>query len=127
MLLHTKILLAIFLILNHSLLIGEIQAAAMPDEEHSVAQESPMEHAQEFSLGEHLIHDHSVAEAQHDCVVDHFEHADHHQHGMHISLSLALPDEFMINMRFRSSMPNSLYLFSPQNQTYSPPTPPPTF
>lgn len=126
MLVHKTILFAIFLILNHSLLIGEIQAAAMPDEEHSVAQESPLEHTQEFSLGEHLMHDHSDIEQIHDCVVDHFEHADHHQHGMHIHLSMALPDDLMVDVQLRSSMPNAPYLFSQQNQTYSPPTPPPT-
>ena len=123
---HKQILFAIFLILNHSLLIGEIQAAAMLDEEHSIAQESPMEHTQEFSLGEHLIHDHHIDEPPHDCVTDHFEHSDHHQHGMHISVSLALPDDVMMDVRFRSTMPNAAYRFSQQEQTYSLPTPPPT-
>lgn len=106
--------------------MGEIQAAAMPGDEHSIAQESPMEHILEFSLSEHLIHDHSISEAGHDCVADHFDHAEHHQHGMHISLSLALPDDLIVAARSCSAVPNAPYLLSSHSQTYTPPTPPPT-
>ncbi|MCB1664677.1 MAG: hypothetical protein KDI28_02815 [Pseudomonadales bacterium] len=120
-----KIVFALLLILNHSLLLGEIQAAEMPDSEHPFGHESPLDHLVEFSLEEHLLHEHHVDGGEHDCEQVHPSHQDHHEHGMHIHLSLALADSLLLDSVPAPRAPQVPYLLTHKNQTYTPPVPPP--
>lgn len=121
---YRKILFAFILILNHSLLMGQIQAAEMPDEEHPFGHESPV-HIHDHAHPEQVTHSHENFQSQSDYEEHLNMHDEQHQHGMHIHLSLALPDALVVDAQKQSLTSLPIYGFAHQNQTYAPPIPPP--
>ena len=108
---YRKILLAFILILNHSLLIGQIQAAEMPDEEHPFGHESP-EHFHDHVHSEQVFLSHENFQSQSDYEEHLNTHDEQHQHGMHIHLSLALPDALVVDAQKMSLTSLPIYGFA---------------
>ncbi|MGJ8689189.1 MAG: hypothetical protein ACSHXZ_06655 [Gammaproteobacteria bacterium] len=126
---YTKIILAILLVFNHSLLFGAIQAAEMPDECHPNGHNSPLDHPGQMSSKQHaLVHIESGTslDARADCLEHDLEHDEHHEHGMHIHLSLSLTDTLEVPVQIQAMLALPPYQMNHQFLSYTPPVPPPT-
>lgn len=127
-----KILFALLLMLNHSLMFGAVQAASLPDEDHPFGKAIPHDH-----LHHHDHHDHhemnehapSHDESHHqtNSAASDDEHHDHHHHshGMHAQLNCDLPCSRDLNLQKRCCEALTYYHVTHQSLTYSPPVPPP--
>lgn len=124
---YTKIILAILLVFNHSLLFGAIQAAEMPDECHPNGHNSPLDHISQMSSEQHaLVHLESGVslDTRIDCLEHDSEHDEHHEHGMHIHLSLDLPETFEVPVQIQAKLALPPYQMNQQFLSYTPPVPP---
>lgn len=123
-----KIILAIILILNHSFLFGAIQAAEMPDECHPFGHSMPADHSRLMTPEQHAqLHQYDTdPHAAENCLTHHVDHDGHHEHGMHIHLSLSLPETIDITVARQQSLALPPYLLAHKNLSYIPPVPPPT-
>ncbi len=124
---YTKIIFAIILVMNHSLLFGAIQAAEMPDECHPFGHNTPLDHPDKLSSEQHvLLHATDNNQLHGDCLEHNLEHDEHHEHGMHIHLSLSLPETLEVPVQMQAKLALPPYLANQQYLSYTPPVPPPT-
>jgi hypothetical protein len=118
-LVYTKVLIALLLILNHSVMLGSMEAEEIPNAEHPYGQTFEHEH----------LHHHSHGDDDHDTpgvsVGHHDEHDPHHEHGAHVHLNLDLPQTIGLDFQRQRSHVLASYQLPHQSQTYSPPVPPP--
>ena len=108
---YKKLVMALLLILNHSLMIGVTEAAHMPDEEHP--------------YGHTVDYDHAAELVEHSPDDGHEFHEQHHKHGAHVHLGFALPTNVdgTVPPAGAVLMMNHKFLLS--GLTYAPPVPPP--
>ncbi len=108
---HKKLLIALLLILNYSLMFGVTEAAHIPDNEH------PYGHAVDYDHSDELL-EHSPDDG-------HEFHDEHHKHGAHVHLGFALPVSIDIDVELVDAVLTINHKLSYSNLTYSPPVPPP--
>ncbi|MES3008620.1 MAG: hypothetical protein V4751_12710 [Pseudomonadota bacterium] len=116
-----KVLIALLLILNHSVMFGTMEAEEIPDAAHPYGQ--TFEHE--------LLHHHSHQHEHHDAsstATDsghHDEYEPHHEHGAHTHLNMDVPQTISLDLQRQSGQASTSYALPHQSQTYSPPVPPP--
>jgi hypothetical protein len=123
-----KVLIALLLILNHSVMFGTMTAAEMPDEEHPYGQavnHENLHHHAHHDDHHSDYHDHQVASGDIMEPGHHDENEPHHEHGVHIHLNMDLPQTISIDLLPQGSQAVASYHLVHQSQTYSPPVPPP--
>ena len=108
---YKKLLMALLLIINHSVMIGVTEAAHMPDEEHP--------------FGHTVDYDHADEPVEHSSDDGHDYHEQHHKHGAHVHLGIALP----VNVDVAVQPVDSVFMVTHKallsGLIYSPPVPPP--
>ena len=123
-----KVLIALLLILNHSVMFGTMTAAEMPDEEHPYGQAVNHENLHHHSHHDDHHNDHRDHQVVTGNVTDsahHDENEPHHEHGVHIHLNMDLPQTISLDLQPQVGQALPGYQLHHHNQTYSPPVPPP--
>ncbi len=116
-----KVLIALLLILNHSVMFGVMEAEEIPDEAHPYGQTFEHEHLHHHSHG-HEHHDVSSIPME---PGHHDEHEPHHEHGAHTHLSMDAPQTISLDLQREGTQALTSYALPHQSQIYSPPVPPP--
>ena len=128
----TKAILALLLILNHSVMVGAMEAEEIPDEAHPYGQTFKHEHLHHHA---HQHDDHDIAaltdlelsdQETHTAVPEHHNDQEpHHEHGVHVHLNMDVPQTVHLDLQRRGSEALTSYQRVHQSQTWSPPVPPP--
>lgn len=104
---YKKLLFAMVLVLNHSLMFGVTEAAHIPDAEH------PYGHTVNYDHGDDSDQD--------------VDGEQHHKHGMHVHLGCALSYSLNFSVQTVPDQALSSCKFLHQSLSYTPPVPPPNY
>ncbi|OGT73778.1 MAG: hypothetical protein A3H44_02695 [Gammaproteobacteria bacterium RIFCSPLOWO2_02_FULL_57_10] len=119
---------ALLLMLNHSLMFGVMEAAALPDEDHPFGQAVPHEHLHDHNHQVIDEHSHGHDSGEHQRAVtgsDDHSQEHHHSHGVHVQLNCDLPYSLNFNLPKPGCDALTDYHVTHQSLTYAPPVPPP--